>query len=72
MYRCQSCKCITNSGEKENTIVIQIRPKIYQYTKKIEDEKGRKKKLSLESAGSEIVKEIKICYNCVEEINGNG
>lgn len=66
MFKCDSCKCTTKSGDKENKVIVQTRPRTYEY-KKVIIENERKKVLHKESKGSEIVKETKMCCNCIDE-----
>lgn len=61
MFKCEQCKNITRSGEKQHKKVIKTRDKIYNYT----DKHGNNRT----SKGKEIVKEINICEKCFEKDN---
>lgn len=63
MFKCQICNKITKSGEKQNKKIIRTRKKVYKYA----DKNGKIK----ESQGTEIVKEINICDNCLRKENNN-
>lgn len=58
MYRCDICKEITKSGEKQNKKIIKTRTKKYHYIDKYGKEQT--------SEGSEIVKEINVCEKCIK------
>ena len=62
MFRCEKCRRITKTNEKQYKKVIKTREKSY----KNENTYGKVK----ETKGTEIVKEINICEKCLEKENG--
>lgn len=60
MFRCDICHKASKSGEKQNKKVIETRDKTYHYIDKYGKEKT--------SEGTEIVKEIKVCDECIKKI----
>lgn len=65
MFKCDRCHRTTNPREKMVRYPIKYRDRIYQ----INDKFYRKKIIT--TYGKEIVKEIKICEECVNEIMSN-
>lgn len=60
MFKCDICHKTTKSSEKQNKKVVETRDKTYHYV----DKNGKEKT----SQGTEIVKEIKVCDECMEKI----
>jgi hypothetical protein len=58
MFKCQECNKVSKSREKSHKKVIQTRKKEYY------DEKQR-----LIGEGTEIVKEMTVCKDCLEKEN---
>ena len=59
MFRCHKCNNTSEKGEKQNSIVLQTRPKTYEVKRKI-----KRKLVTKTYQGSEIVKEAKVCGKC--------
>ena len=59
MFKCDKCKRITKSGEKQHKKVVEKRNKTYINI----DKYGKEKR----TTGTEIVKEINVCEKCAEE-----
>lgn len=74
MFRCQSCRTVTRPREPQNTVVVETRPvnyrKMVEEVVEHEDENGviLKEKLVTDKVigtGWEVVREAKVCNNCV-------
>ncbi len=63
MFKCEKCKKQIAAGEKQYKIVIEKREKRYKNKVK----KG-KDTIEFMTMGEEIVKEIGVCYGCVESV----
>lgn len=59
MFVCGSCKAAVGPKVSPNTVVEAVRERVYTYTVRTEEGKETRS-----SAGSEIVKELKICNKC--------
>lgn len=66
MFICQRCNKVTALKEPCNKVVVETRPKVYKSVKVIESFKDEDKKIEkvIESRGTEIVKELRLCSLC--------
>ena len=66
MFKCDRCDKITDVREPCHKVVVETRPKIYKTIKVIENfkEEGVKTERVIESKGTEIVKELRLCTKC--------
>lgn len=60
MFKCQTCKKVQSEKKKPKKVITEVRSVTYQnYVK------AGKFKRTIDSVGSEIVKEILVCETCV-------
>lgn len=69
MFKCQRCNKVTALREPCNKVVVETRPKVYKSVKVIESFKDEEKKFEkiIESRGTEIVKELRLCALCFSQ-----
>jgi hypothetical protein len=68
MFKCQSCRKVSQPRESQNTIVVETRPVVYTrlVQSAVVHEDGQVSPAIEETIGhgSEIVREIKVCGTC--------
>ncbi len=66
MFKCDRCNEVTALREPCNKVVVETRPRVYRSVKVIESFKDEDKKIEkvIESRGTEIVKELRLCSKC--------
>ena len=65
MFKCQSCKRVSELYEKPLTFIVETRKAIYE--ERWEGD-GRKRELADKGGiGTEIVKEVSLCHRCHSE-----
>lgn len=67
MFRCEHCKKVSEPKEKPVTVVNQVRNVQYHNEFFREDEFGNRKREKVDSFGTEIVKESKLCHECAAD-----
>lgn len=63
MYKCQLCKSQSKSGQGQIKRVTEKRTKLYENTV----QRGKFKK-TIQSQGSEIVREVAVCAPCATQL----
>ena len=68
MYRCDNCKNVTQKNQPELRLVTERRPKQYNATIRKQREDGKFSVEYSNSEGWEIAKEVKLCFDCYQEL----
>ena len=73
MYNCERCGRTTSPGEKTEKVIIKVKIKEYENILRVPTDNPRRREyMTKRSKGYEIVKEEKMCLNCLKDFIENG